>query len=112
MAEENIESSISQMQVLEQNLRGIEMQKQNMQLQILESENSLKELKDYKGKSFKVVGPVMVEADTNELVKDIGEKRDVLKVRLESLEKQEKSFREKFDELHKKIMENIKEKNK
>ena len=48
MAEENIESSISQMQVLEQNLRGIEMQKQNMQLQILESENSLKELKDYK----------------------------------------------------------------
>lgn len=109
---ENIESKISQMQVLEQNLRGIEMQKQNMQLQMLEAENSLKELKDYNGKSFKIIGPVMVEADTNELVKDISEKKDILKVRLESLEKQEKSFREKFDELHKKIMENIKEKNK
>ena len=61
----------------------------------------------------KIASAVFIDEKlVNELVKDIGEKRDVLKVRLESLEKQEKSFREKFDELHKKIMENIKEKNK
>ena len=40
----NIESEISKLQLLEQNLKGIEMQKQNVQLQLFESENSLKEL--------------------------------------------------------------------
>jgi prefoldin beta subunit len=109
---ENVEAEISQMQVLEQNLRGIEMQKQNMQLQLMESENSLKELKGYSGKVFKIVGPVMIEAKSDEVLKEISDKKDVLKVRLESLEKQEKTFREKFDDLHKKIMESIKEKSK
>ena len=73
----NIESEISKLQLLEQNLKGIEMQKQNVQLQLFESENSLKELEGYEGKPFKIIGPVMIESNKDDLVKDLKEKIDL-----------------------------------
>ena len=84
----NVETNIVQLQSLEQNLRNIDMQKQNMQLQLMESENSLKELKEYSGNVYKIVGPVMVESNKDTLLKDLTDKESVLKVRLETLKKQ------------------------
>lgn len=105
--EANIESEISKLQLLEQNLKGIEMQKQNVQLQLFESENSLKELESYEGKPFKIVGPVMIESNKDDLVKDLKEKIDLLKVRSESMGKQETSLKKEFEEIQAKIMENL-----
>ena len=103
----NIEAEISRLQVLEQNLKGMEMQKQNVQLQLFESENSLKELNGYEGKPFKIVGPVMIESNKDDLVKDLTEKIELLKVRSESMNKQESSLKKQFEEIQAKIMENI-----
>ncbi|MBT4576911.1 prefoldin subunit beta [Candidatus Woesearchaeota archaeon] len=103
----NIESEISKLQLLEQNLKGIEMQKQNVQLQLFESENSLKELEGYEGKPFKIIGPVMIESNKDDLVKDLKEKIDLLKVRSESMGKQETSLKKDFEEIQAKIMENL-----
>ena len=105
--EANIESEISKLQLLEQNLKGIEMQKQNVQLQLFESENSLKELESYEGKPFKIVGPVMIESNKDDLVKDLKEKIDLLKVRSESMGKQETSLKKEFEEIQARIMENL-----
>ena len=105
--EANIESEISKLQLLEQNLKGIEMQKQNVQLQLFESENSLKELESYEGKPFKIVGPVMIESNKDDLVKDLKKKIDLLKVRSESMGKQETSLKKEFEEIQAKIMENL-----
>ena len=108
MTEEfNMESEIARLQVLEQSLKGVEMQKQNIQLQLMETENSLKELKDYSGKPFKIVGPVMIESDKDELVKELTEKVGLLKVRSESMEKQEKSFKTQFEDIQTKVMEKL-----
>ncbi len=103
----NIESEISRLQVLEQNLKGIEMQRQNVQLQLFESENSLNELKNYEGKPFKIVGPVMIESNKEDVVRDLKEKMDLLKVRSESMGKQEISLKKEFEEIQAKIMENL-----
>ena len=103
----NIESEISKLQLLEQNLKGIEMQKQNVQLQLFESENSLKELEGYEGKPFKIIGPVMIESNKDDLVKDLKEKIDLLKVRSESMGKQETSLKKDFEEIQAKFMENL-----
>ena len=108
----NIESEISQLQVIEQNLKNIGMQKQNMALHLMESESSIKELKDYKGKTFKVVGPVMIEADSDSLTKDLNEKVDLLKVRIKSMEKQENTLKEQFEEIQKKLMDSMKQSHK
>lgn len=103
----NIEAEISRLQVLEQSLKGMEMQKQNVQLQLFESENSLKELKGYEGKPFKIVGPVMIESNKDDLVNGLKEKIELLKVRAESMDKQESSLKKQFEEIQAKIMENI-----
>jgi prefoldin beta subunit len=108
----NIESEISQLQMIEQNLKNIGAQKQNMVLHLMESENSLKELKDYKGKPFKVIGPVMIEADSDSLTKELSDKIELLKVRIESMEKQEKSLKEQFEEIQKKLMASVKQSHK
>jgi len=100
----DIQMEISQLQMLEQNLRSIDMQKQNMQMQLLESENSLKELKDYSGKPFKIIGPIMVESNKDELVKDLNDKIELLKIRLESMEKQETSFKQQFEDIQAKLI--------
>jgi prefoldin beta subunit len=108
MAEkEDMEASISQLQMIEQNLKSSEMQKQNMHLQLMESENSLKELKGYSGKPFKIIGPVMVESTVEELTKDLEEKIELLKVRIDSMEKQEKTLKERFEEIQAKLMKNL-----
>jgi prefoldin beta subunit len=103
----NVEANIAQLQSLEQNLRNIDMQKQNMQLQLMESENSLKELKEYSGKTYKIVGPVMVESNKDTLLKDLTDKEGVLKVRLETLEKQEKTLREQFQNIQNELMKDL-----
>ncbi len=103
----NIEAEISRLQVLEQSLKGMEMQKQNVQLQLFESENSLKELEGYDGRPFKIVGPVMIESNKNDLVNSLKEKIELLKVRAESMNKQESSLKKQFEEIQAKIMENI-----
>ncbi len=103
----NIEAEISRLQILEQSLKGMEMQKQNMQLQLFESENSLKELDGYEGKPFKIVGPVMIESNKEDLVKGLKEKIEILKVRSEGIIKQESSLKKEFGEIQAKIMENL-----
>ena len=105
----NMESEISQLQMIEQNLKNSGMQKQNMMLHLMESENSLKELKNYKGKPFKIVGPVMIESDSESLTKELSEKVELLKVRIESMEKQENSLKEQFESIQKKLMDNLKQ---
>jgi len=105
----DFEASIAQLQTLENSLRSIGMQKQNMQLQLIEAENSLRELKGYKGKTFKIIGPVMVESDNGSIVKDLNEKMELLKVRVESFDKQEASLKKQFEETQNRVMENLKQ---
>jgi len=111
MVEKSMENEIAQLQMLEQNLKSIEMQKQNFQLQLVESENSLKEIEKYEGKPYKIIGPVMIETEKDDLVKDLSEKIELLKSRSESMEKQEKSFRKQFETIQKKLMEEMQKQN-
>ncbi len=107
----NVEHGIAQLQMLEQNLKSIEMQRQSMQMQLIESENSLKELQDYKGKPYKIVGPVMIESDTEGLVREITERVELVKVRLESIEKQELQMRERFENIQNELMKHLQKNN-
>ena len=108
---ENVEGQIAQLQMLEQNLKSIEMQKQNMQLQLLESENSLKELKDYNGRPFKIIGPIMIETNKDGLVKDINERIELIRVRLESMEKHENSMKKQFEDIQGELIKHLQKNN-
>ena len=103
-----IEKKIQQLQLLEQNLQSILMQKQAFQMQLAENENALKELDKTKKNIYKIIGTIMVNSDKESLKKELKEQKDIFDLRVKSLEKQEKNFKEKAEELQKEVMEEIK----
>ena len=101
------EQKISQLQMFEQSLQSFLGQKQQFQMQLVEVESALSELENT-NKSYKIVGNIMVEADKNELKSDLNSKKEMLELRIKTMEKQESQVREKASKLQSEILKNIK----
>lgn len=101
------EQKISQLQMFEQSLQGFLGQKQQFQMQLVEVESALSELESTE-KAYKIVGNIMVEADKKELQADLNSKKEVLELRLKTMEKQETQVREKASKLQSEILKKIK----
>ena len=100
---EDAQDKIRQLQMLEQGLQQLLMQKQAFQLQMMEIESALKEL-DSSGEAYKIIGKIMVLTKREELNKELKEKKETLELRISSLEKQETKTREKAASLQKDIL--------
>ena len=94
-----------QMQAFQQQYQTLGMQREALSMQKIESEKALEELKKTKDKEevFKIVGPVLVKSTRQDLIKELGEKKEMADMRLKSLEKQEERIREKLEEIQKKL---------
>jgi len=86
------EQEIQQLQMLEQNFQALMMQKQAFQMELNESKTALEEIEKSKDDVFRVVGQIMIKADKKNLKKELSEKKDILNLRMKSIEKQEKEF--------------------
>jgi prefoldin beta subunit len=95
---------LQELQVLEQNLQAIMMQKQAFQFELNESVNASEELGKTKDDVFKLLGNILIKAGKSEIEKQLKEKVDILSLRLKSIEKQEKSLAEKAEELRQAIV--------
>ena len=104
---QDTEQKISQLQMFEQGLQSFLGQKQQFQMQLVEIESALNEIEGT-DKSYKIVGNIMVEADKAELKTDLSSKREVLELRIKSIEKQETQVREKASKLQQEIMTQMK----
>ncbi|MBS3135002.1 prefoldin subunit beta [Candidatus Woesearchaeota archaeon] len=102
------EKKIQQLQLIEQNLHNIIMQKQAFQMQLAEDENAMKELDKTSKNAYKIIGTIMVSSSREELKKELKEQKDILDLRIKSLEKQENNFKEKAEEIQKEVMKDIK----
>jgi len=91
------EQKIAQLQLYEQSLQNILMQKQQFQSQSLEIESALKELETTK-EAYKIVGNIMVAS-----------KKETMALRIKTLEKQEKQIRDKAKKLQEEVSKKIKE---
>ena len=101
------EQKISQLQMIEQSLQNFLGQKQQFQVQLVEVESALSEL-DTTEKSYKIIGNIMVEADKNELKADMQSKKEMLDLRIRTMEKQEAQIRERASKLQSEILKKIK----
>lgn len=102
------EKKIQQLQLIEQNLQNIIMQKQAFQIQLMENENATSELEKTKRDAYKIIGTIMINSNKDDLKKELKEQKEILDVRIKSLEKQEKNFQEKAEEIQKEVMKDIK----
>ena len=103
----NVQEQIAQLQMIEQNSQQFLMQKQTMQMQLVEIDNALEELEKTKEQPFKIVGSIMVAYKKEDLVKDLKEKKDMTEVRLKNVEKQETQMKEQMQSIHAQIMQHI-----
>ncbi|MBW2971172.1 prefoldin subunit beta [Candidatus Woesearchaeota archaeon] len=101
--DEQTQQKIKQLSLLEQNLQSTALQKQGFQVQLMETESAIDELKDKKS-GYKIVANILIQSDAETLKKELEEKKEVLELRIKSLEKQESKLRDKASELQKQVM--------
>ena len=101
------EQKIGQLQMFEQSLQNFLGQKQQFQVQLVEVESALSVLGNT-DKAYKIVGNIMVEADKNELKSDLQSKKEMLELRIKTMEKQESQVRERASKLQSEILRKIK----
>jgi len=104
-------TKINQLQLLQQNLQNLILQKQQVQNQMLEIESALTELKTT-DKAYKIVGKIMLASSKDRLIKNLQEKKEVSEVRIKNFKEQETSLQKNIEEVQKEVMEELKEENK
>tara|TARA_Y100000310_G_C20455298_1_gene702757 strand:+ start:437 stop:766 length:330 start_codon:yes stop_codon:yes gene_type:complete len=98
------QGKIQELQMLEQTLQSLLMQKQAFQMEVNEVDSALKELERSGEDVFKIIGQLMVKANKEDTKKDLDEKQKTLNLRMETLDKQESSFKEKLDALREEMI--------
>ncbi len=112
MAENNVpkdvEQKINQLQLFEQNVQSLLMQKQQFQMQSVEIKSALKELEGTE-EAFKIIGGIMVSSKKEDLKKELTSKKEMSELRIKALEKQESQIKEKATKLQAEVMEKLKD---
>ena len=87
--DEETQKKIQELQSYEQALHSLLLQKQAFQIELSEAENALSEVTKTKDEVFKIVGNIMIKAKKEDIEKDLKHKKEILSIRLKSIEKQE-----------------------
>lgn len=110
MTNKETENKIAQLQMLEQNAQNITMQKQTLQAQLIEVNNAKEEVEKSKGLVYKIIGSVMVSSNKEDVKKDLDSKKEVLDLKIKSIEKQENQLREKASKMQEEVLSEINKK--
>lgn len=101
------QEDLNQLQLIEQNVHAIALQKQQFQSQLFEFETALKELETAE-KAYKIVGNIMVSSEKSELKKDLTQKKEIVDLRIKSLERQEKDLKDREKKLRDRVLGSLK----
>ena len=104
-----LREQVSRLQQLQQNLQAIMMQKQQLEVEIVETDRALEELKKAGADDavYKNAGSVLIKAKKEEVVKELEEKKELSNTRTMVLGKQETRVKENLKEVENKINEMI-----
>jgi prefoldin beta subunit len=98
---------IQELQILEQTVQNVLMQRQAFLLELNETNLALEELKTAGNEVYKIVGQLMLKTSKEESEKDLKSKKEILELKNKNLERQEAGFRDKISKLRDEILENI-----
>jgi prefoldin beta subunit len=75
-----LKEQLARLQQLQQNLQAIMMQKQQVEIENVETERALEELKKTTSDDavYKLAGPLLVKSNREGLIKDLEEKKRVI----------------------------------
>jgi prefoldin beta subunit len=105
-----LKEQISRLQQLQQNLQAIMMQKQQIELEIVETERAMEELSKTTTSDsiYKAAGPLLIKSEKDTIEKDLTEKKELANTRVMVLGKQELRVKENLKEVENKINQMLK----
>lgn len=102
------EQKLQQMQMIEQSLQNLLMQKQQFQMQQVEVESALNELEKV-NEAYKIVGNIMVASKKADLKQELNSKKEVVELRIKTMQKQEDQMRDKASKLQNEVLKGMKQ---
>lgn len=104
-----LREQLARYEQMQQNLQAILAQKQQVEVELAEVDRALKELGKVKGKAavYKLIGPLLIKADKEAIVKELEERRELANTRMVVLNRQESRLRDGIKDLQNKINEAI-----
>ncbi|MBN1156120.1 prefoldin subunit [Candidatus Woesearchaeota archaeon] len=109
MSSGETERKIQQLQLIEQNVQNLLVQKQTFQAQMIEIDSALEQLKG-KSHAYRIIGNIMVNSDAKSLSDDLDQKKKLVEIRIKNFEKQEEQLKEKAKKLQSDVLKEMKEK--
>jgi len=105
-----LREQLARLEQLQQNLQAVQMQKQQVEAELSETDRALEELKNTpEGEQiFKYAGNLLVKVTKENITKELQEKKEVSNTRTLVLGKQETRFKESLKELQTKIDDTLK----
>lgn len=101
--ESEIEKSLKEYQIVQEQLRAAALQVEQLQIQKAELEGAKAEVEKSTGKVYVTIGGVIVETSKEGASKEIAEKSELVSLRLQSANKQYADYREKEKQLREKL---------
>ena len=102
------EQKIQEMQMLEQNLQNLLLQKQAFQMELSETKVAIKEISSSGDEVFKIVGQLMIKSDKKKVSEELSNKEKLLDIRLKSLERQEEALSNQLEKLREEFLKSQK----
>ncbi len=104
-----IQQRLLRLQQLQQNLQGVMAQKQQLTLQLTETENAVKELEKLADDAvvYKSIGALLVKAEKAKVSTELTEHKELVKMRVDVLAKQEERLRTQVKDLQEKLQQDL-----
>ena len=105
-----LQEQLMKLQQSQQNLQAIMQQKQQIEMELIENEKSLEELRKASDDDmvYKHAGSILIKSTKKDLIEEIEERSELTKTRSIVLEKQETRLKESLKEQEAKITETMK----
>lgn len=102
-----LQEQLMKMQQSQQNLQSIMTQKQHLEMEKIETEKALEELKKVADDDtvYKHAGSILIKSTKQDLIDELEERKELAKTRSTVLEKQESRIKESLKEQEAKITE-------
>jgi prefoldin beta subunit len=104
-----IQEQLVRLQQLQQTLQSVVTQKQQLELELNETDKALTELEKSTDETpvYKSVGSILVKSNRLGLISELKERKELLNTRVTVLGKQEERTRERLKEVQEKLQERL-----
>ena len=104
-----IQEQLARLQQLQQTLQSVVTQKQQLELELNETDKALTELEKSTDETpvYKSVGSILVKSNRQTLITELNERKELLTTRVTVLGKQEERTRERVKEVQERLQERL-----